>query len=45
MIEHVRVLIGEIGLSEEIVSQLPQDTKTPRPPGSKTAQVGATAAD
>ncbi|MEO6741639.1 MAG: hypothetical protein ABIP20_15450 [Chthoniobacteraceae bacterium] len=41
--ERVRVLIGEIGLSEEIVSQLPQDKKTPPPPGSKTAQAGGNA--
>ncbi|MCP4005061.1 MAG: arylamine N-acetyltransferase [bacterium] len=30
-------LIEEVGMSEEIVSQLPADEKTPPPPGSKTA--------
>lgn len=36
--ERRRVLIEEVGLSEEIVSQLPEDTPTPPPPGSRTAQ-------
>jgi N-hydroxyarylamine O-acetyltransferase len=35
--ERRRVLIEEIGLSEEIVHQLPEDTPTPPPPGSRTA--------
>jgi N-hydroxyarylamine O-acetyltransferase len=36
--ERDRVLIEEVGLSEEIVAQLPDDTPTPPPPGSRTAQ-------
>jgi len=32
-----KILIEQIGLSEEIVSQLPTDRPTPPPPGSKTA--------
>jgi len=36
--ERVRVLIEGIGLSEEIVRQLPEDTPTPPPPWSRTAQ-------
>lgn len=39
--ERARVLIEEIGLSEEIVSQLPPDVPTPPPPGSRTAQAAA----
>lgn len=39
--ERVRVLIEELGLSEEIVSQLPPDMPTPPPPGSRTAQAAA----
>lgn len=35
--ERTRVLIEEVGLSEEIVAQLPADVPTPPPPGSKTA--------
>ncbi len=35
--ERMRVLIEDIGLSEEIVSQLPEDVPTPPPPGSKTS--------
>jgi N-hydroxyarylamine O-acetyltransferase len=35
--ERRQLLIEEIGLSEEIVSQLPADSPTPPPPGSKTA--------
>jgi N-hydroxyarylamine O-acetyltransferase len=35
--DRCRLLIEEIGLSEEIVSQLPADRPTPPPPGSKTA--------
>lgn len=38
--ERIRVLIDEIGLSEEIVSQLPEDLPTPPPPWSQTAQNG-----
>lgn len=36
--ERERLLIERIGLSEEIVSQLPPDVKTPPPPDSKAAQ-------
>jgi N-hydroxyarylamine O-acetyltransferase len=36
--EKMRLLIEEIGLSEEIVQQLPEDTPTPPPPWSRTAQ-------
>lgn len=36
--ERNRSLIEDIGLSEEIVSQLPPDEETPPPPGSQTAQ-------
>ncbi|MES2659228.1 MAG: arylamine N-acetyltransferase [Verrucomicrobiota bacterium] len=39
--ERNRLLLEEIGLSEEIVSQLPPDMPTPPPPGSKTAQAEA----
>jgi len=39
--ERVRVLIEEIGLSEEIVQQLPEDIATPPPPDSRTAQAAA----
>jgi len=35
--ERNRLLIEGIGLSEEIVSQLPADRATPPPPGSRTA--------
>ncbi len=35
--ERNRLLIEEIGMSEEIVSMLPEDTPTPPPPGSRTA--------
>lgn len=35
--ERMRVLIEEIGLSEEIVQRLPEDTPTPPPPGSRAA--------
>jgi len=35
--ERRKILIEQIGLSEEIVSQLPADRPTPSPPGSKTA--------
>jgi len=35
--ERVRVLIEELGMSEEIVSRLPEDVPTPPPPGSRTA--------
>src|SRR5262249_43690403 len=41
--DRVRVLIEEIGMSEEIVSQLPLDIPTPPPPGSQTAQAAAAA--
>jgi N-hydroxyarylamine O-acetyltransferase len=36
--DRTRILVEEIGMSEEIVSRLPQDTVTPPPPGSQTAQ-------
>ena len=36
--ERTRLLIEKIGLSEEIVQQLPEDTPTPPPPWSRTAQ-------
>ncbi len=39
--ERRRILIERIGLSEEIVSQLPPDVQTPPPPGSKTARGGS----
>jgi len=35
--ERRQFLIEQIGLSEEIISQLPADQPTPPPPGSKTA--------
>jgi len=36
-----RFLIEELGFSEAIVAQLPVDTPTPPPPGSRTAQAAA----
>lgn len=36
--ERNRLLLEDIGLSEEIVSLLPADVPTPPPPGSKSAQ-------
>jgi len=36
--ERKRVLIEEIGISEELVRHLPNDIPTPPPPGSKKAQ-------
>ncbi len=36
--ERKRLLIEKIGMSEEIVRQLPEDTPTPPPPWSRTAQ-------
>lgn len=36
--ERVKILIEEIGMSEEIVAKLPEDVPTPPPPGSRTAQ-------
>jgi N-hydroxyarylamine O-acetyltransferase len=35
--ERRKLLVEEIGMSEEIVSRLPADRPTPPPPGSKTA--------
>ena len=35
--ERRRILIEAIGLSEAIVSQLPADSPTPPPPGSRLA--------
>jgi N-hydroxyarylamine O-acetyltransferase len=34
----MRMLVEELGMSEEIVAQLPRDVPTPPPPWSKTAQ-------
>ena len=34
-----RVLIEEVGLSEELVRHLPEDVATPPPPGSRTGQL------
>lgn len=39
--ERNRLLIEEIGMSEEIVAQLPKDIPTPPPPGSATARAAA----
>ncbi|HWB03418.1 MAG TPA: arylamine N-acetyltransferase [Verrucomicrobiales bacterium] len=36
--DRVRVLVEDLGMSEEIASQLPHDIPTPPPPGSKTEQ-------
>jgi N-hydroxyarylamine O-acetyltransferase len=36
--ERMRLLIEEFGLSEEIVRQLPEDSPTPPPTGSRTAR-------
>lgn len=33
-----RLLVERLGMSEEIIAQLPEDTRTPPPPGSATAQ-------
>jgi hypothetical protein len=33
--ERMRLLVEQIGLSEEIVSQIPEDVPTPPPPGSR----------
>ena len=38
--ERLKVLVDELGMSEQIVHQLPADTPTPPPPGSRAA-VGA----
>jgi hypothetical protein len=35
--DRTRLLLESIGISEEIVRQLPQDVPTPPPPGSRTA--------
>jgi N-hydroxyarylamine O-acetyltransferase len=40
--ERTRLLIEDVGLSEELVQQLPADVPTPPPPWSRTAQAGAT---
>jgi len=37
--ERIRILIADFGMSEEIAHQLPEDTPTPPPPNSRTAQV------
>jgi N-hydroxyarylamine O-acetyltransferase len=42
--DRVRVLIEDIGLSEEIVSALPPDVPTPPPPWSQTAQAASASA-
>jgi N-hydroxyarylamine O-acetyltransferase len=39
--DRLRVLVDELGMHEEIVQQLPLDTPTPPPPGSRTAQAAA----
>ncbi len=41
--ERDRILVEEIGMSEEIVRQLPPDMPTPPPPGSRTAQAAGRA--
>ena len=41
--QRTRMLIEEVGLSEEIVGQLPKDLPTPPPPWSRTAQMDAAA--
>jgi N-hydroxyarylamine O-acetyltransferase len=38
--ERVRLLVDDIGMSEEIASRLPADTPTPPPPWSETAAQG-----
>lgn len=38
--ERRRILVEDVGISEELVSQLPEDIPTPPPPGSHTAQSG-----
>lgn len=43
--ERVRLLIEDIGMSEEIAHQLPQDVPTPPPPGSDTAQNSGSRSD
>jgi len=40
--ERKRVLIDELGFAEDIVDQLPPDTATPPPPGSRAAQPAVT---
>lgn len=40
--ERNRLLIEDLGFSEEIVSQLPPDEATPPPPGSRTAALQTT---
>ena len=39
--ERVRILIEDLGMSEEIAQQLPEDVATPPPPGSRTARAKA----
>lgn len=43
-VERVRLLVEEIGMSEEIASQLPADMPTPPPPGSRTAEAASESA-
>lgn len=43
--ERVRLLIEEMGMSDEIVRQLPEDVKTPPPPWSKTAAMADSVKD
>ena len=38
--DRVAFLVDEIGVSEEIARQIPQDVPTPPPPGSRTAERG-----
>lgn len=42
-VERARLLIEDLGMSEEIVAQLPADVPTPPPPWSKTAAASAVA--
>jgi len=39
--ERVRILIEDLGMSEEIAQQLPEDVATPPPPDSRTARANA----
>src|SRR5579871_1904505 len=42
--ERLRILIEDLGLNEEIVRELPEDTPTPPPPWSTTARISGTVA-
>lgn len=41
--DRIRILVEELGISEEVAQQLPQDSPTPPPPGSQTARDAASA--